>query len=74
MADRDELLMALYEAQEHIYEAIEQLEWYVGETDDQNTKAYIVDHLKIMVSGDHGFMSRDKNLGDVIEAFSSDSF
>ena len=30
-------------------------------------KAYIIDHLKIMASSDHTFLSRDKNLDDVMK-------
>ena len=32
-----------------------------------NTKAYIIDHLAILAGNDHGFLSRDKNLDNVIE-------
>jgi hypothetical protein len=43
------------------------LEDVADETDDENARAYMVDHLKIMASSDHGFLSRDFNLDDWIE-------
>ena len=38
----------------------------VDETDDQYAKTYLVDRLVIMTSADHGFMSHDLNMGDLI--------
>ena len=32
-----------------------------------NTEAYIIDHLKIMASSNHTFLSRDKNLDSVLK-------
>lgn len=66
MASKDELKDMVYEAQEKLFEAIENLEAYVRETGDRNAEAYIVDHLKIMASYGHGFLSRDINLDDLI--------
>lgn len=43
------------------------LEEVADETEDENARAYMVDHLKIMASADHGFLSRDFNLDDWIE-------
>ena len=65
--DNYELKSVLYEAQEKLFEAIELLEVYVKETDDTNAKAYLVDHLKIMASSDHGFLTRDISIDDLIE-------
>lgn len=56
------------EAQEKLLEAIDLLRRAVnGHPTERNTKAYIIDHLRIMASSDHSFLSRDKNLDEVIE-------
>lgn len=54
-------------AQDHLREAIACLEIYVRRSGDNHTKAYILDHLEIMCSEDHGFFSRDPNLDGVLE-------
>jgi hypothetical protein len=54
-------------AQEKMREALDELRRYVRLSGDRNTEAYIVDHLAIMTSADHSFLSRDKNLDDVLE-------
>ena len=64
--NKEELKDMLYEAQDHLYNAIELLNIYVQETDDQNAKTYLVDHLKIMTSSNHGFLSQDVNIDDLI--------
>ncbi|MCA9941576.1 MAG: hypothetical protein KC418_23210 [Anaerolineales bacterium] len=64
--DKYELVEMLEEAQEHMREAIALLQTYVDETDDQYAKTYLVDRLVIMTSADHGFMSHDLNMGDLI--------
>ena len=64
----EERVEKIREAQEHIAEAIELIRDAVHGTDCQaHVKAYILDHLKIMGSRDHGFLSRDTNLDDVTE-------
>lgn len=65
--DNDSLIDTLYEAQEHLNEAINLLETYVGQTGDHNAEAYLVDHLKIFAGRNHGFLSRDLNIDDLIE-------
>lgn len=65
-ADRDDLRNTLYEAQEHLNEAIRLLETYVRQTDDRNAEAYLVDHLKIFAGRNHGFLSSDLNIDDLI--------
>lgn len=65
--DQDAALEMLEDAQEHMRQAIESLRCYVELTGDRHTEAYILDHLRIMTSSDHGFMSRDANVGDVID-------
>lgn len=65
--DKDAALEILEDAQENMRNAIECLRRYVELTGDRHTEAYILDHLCIMTSSDHGFMSRDANVGDVID-------
>lgn len=65
-ADRDDLRNTLYEAQEHLNEAIRLLETYVRQTDDRNAEFYLVDHLKIFAGRNHGFLSSDLNIDDLI--------
>lgn len=65
-ADRDDLRDTLYEAQEHLNEAIRLLETYVRQTDDRNAEAYLLDHLKIFAGRNHGFLSSDLNIDDLI--------
>ena len=55
------------EAQDLLFQAIEILE--KATKGDGNAKAYLVDHLKIMTSQDHGFLSRDLNLDTLIERY-----
>lgn len=63
----DERIDMIREAQEHLFQAIEILE--KATAGDGNAKAYLVDHLKIMASQDHGFLSRDLNLDKLIERY-----
>jgi hypothetical protein len=67
MSNKVELVQ---KAQEKLREVIDLLE----ETcrDDENAKAYIVDHLKIICSSDHCFFSRDLNLDDLIKRYEID--
>lgn len=65
--DNQEILDTLLDAQEKLFEAIEILDNYVRETNDQNAQVYLVDHLKIMASDNHGFMSKDLNLDELME-------
>ena len=65
--DKDTLIDLLYEAQEHLNEAIALLDTYVRQTNDVNAEAYLVDHLKIFAGRNHGFLSSDLNIDDLIE-------
>ena len=65
--DREKLIDALYEAHEHLKDAIRLLDRYVRETDDSAAEAYIVDHLRIMAGRDHNFLGRDLNIDDLID-------
>lgn len=51
------------EAQECMFQAIELLQ---SAELGNSTQKSIIDHLRIMTSNDHDFLSRDKNLNDVI--------
>lgn len=63
----NDLRSLLYDAQEHLNEAINLLSTYVRETDDRNAEAYLVDQLKVHAGRDHGFLSRDLNIDDLLE-------
>ena len=58
----------LEQAQALLLEAWQLISGYCQESGDRNTQAYIADHLRILIDEDHGFLSRDRNLGDVIQA------
>lgn len=62
----NDLRDALYEAQEHLYEAIRLIETYVSSTGDENAEAYLLDHLRIFAGRGHGYLSRDLNIDDLI--------
>lgn len=62
-----ELTDLIRDAQQHLRDAIELLESYVEQTNDDEAQAYIIDHLKIYTSADHSFLSRDLNLDDLAE-------
>ena len=64
---QDELVEILWEAREHMQSAVDLLKDYVAETGDTNAKAYLLDHLIIMTSADHNFLSRDLNMDELIE-------
>lgn len=64
---RNELYDLLSDAQAELLNAIEHLQTYVRLTDDRAAEAYIVDHLKIIATANHGFLSRDLNIDDLIE-------
>lgn len=68
----DDLRDALYEAQEHLYEAIRLIETYVSSTGDENAEAYLLDHLRIFAGRGHGYLSRDLNIDDLIARLDED--
>lgn len=57
----------LEEAQYHLQTAGELIEAVLDDVGDQNAKVYFLDRLKIMVSGDHGYLSNDLSVDDLIE-------
>ena len=62
--------LAVEEAQEYIFQAIELLEQACK--DDANAQAYIIDHLKILAGGGHGFLTKDMNLDDLKDRYSEE--
>ena len=58
------------EAQEKLFEVIDLLEEACE--GDPNAEAYLVDHLKIYASANHGFLSGDLNLDELKERYSSE--
>jgi len=60
----------LQRAQELIQAAIVLIE--EATVGDSNTKAYLTDHLKILASEDHGFLSNDINLDKVMRKYEND--
>ena len=63
----EDLRDTLTEAQEKLYEAIRLLEIYCREANDRNAEAYLVDQLKVHAGRDHGFLSSDLNIDDLID-------
>jgi len=60
----EEKIQKLREAQEKLFDVIEAIEEVFP--DDRNVKAYLIDHLRIYASDEHGFMSSDPNLSELI--------
>ena len=68
----DELVCEVRDAQEKMFEAVEQIEQVIRMTGNEGLhtaswKAYWLDHVRIRISSEHGFLSSDKNLDDLIE-------
>lgn len=61
-----EMIDILIDAQDKMREAHNLIMQYVAMSGDKHTEAYIADHLRIMIDSDHGFLTRDSNLGEVI--------
>ena len=66
-SDKEDLIDLLHEAQDHLNYAINLLDDYVRQTNDIHAEACLVDHLKIFAGSDHGFLSSDLNIDDLIE-------
>lgn len=64
--NRDGLKDMLYEAQGHLYDAIDLLDTYVRETSDIEADNYLVAQLKILASHQHGYLSSDLNIDDLL--------
>lgn len=64
---KQEAIELLIDAQEAMREAYDKLIEYDLLTNDGHTKAYITDHLRIMIDNQHSFLTLDTNLEQVIE-------
>ena len=62
MADMDELIFVLKEAQENMYEAIQSLRWVADETNDGHARAYLIEQLETLVGDGHGYLCGDYNI------------
>jgi hypothetical protein len=62
----------LREAQDLLRDAHEIISDYCKESGDENAKAYLADHLRIMIDGQHGFLDSSLNVEDVIERIKGD--
>ncbi|MBP8055139.1 MAG: hypothetical protein KA314_04825 [Chloroflexi bacterium] len=65
----------LYEIQERLekiqrkmLKQIGKLEEVIDQLGDENSRAYILDHLKILVSDNHSFLTRDRSISDMINS------
>lgn len=65
--DYEEAIEAVRQAQELLSQAYDLMEDAVRKTNDRNAEAYLLDHLKIMMTEDHGFLSRDLNCDTWVE-------
>lgn len=57
----------LYDAQAELFNAIEHLETYVRETNDIEADNYLLAQLKILASRQHGYLSSDLNIDDLLD-------
>jgi hypothetical protein len=69
--DVHEKMDMLVEARDHLQAAIDLLEEVFP--DDGYVQAYMIDYLKIKVSNDHGFLSSDLNMDNLMEMVEGDS-
>ncbi len=65
MLDKCERIEILEEAREHLETAVELIEQVFPS--DKYVRAYMIDQLRIRVSSDHGFLSGDLNMDNLIE-------
>lgn len=65
--EKEYLINVLYEAQEHLYEAISLLEDYVRVTNNAYVEDLLLDHLRIITGQAPGLISSDLNIDDLIE-------
>jgi hypothetical protein len=57
----------LYDAQAELFNAIEHLETYVREANDTEADNYLLAQLKILASRQHGYLSSDLNIDDLLD-------
>lgn len=66
--DKQEKVDVIREAQNKLFEVIEQLDDLARLTNDTWADSYIVAHLKILCSGEHGYLDSSANLDDWIKS------
>ena len=69
--NNEELKELLHDAQEHMQNAIDLIQEYVLQTVDTHTDVYLLDPLKIMTTANHGFLTKDPNIEDLINKLNS---
>lgn len=62
----DQLHDLLYDAQALLFNAIDLLETYVRQTNDVHADNYLLAQLKILASNQHGYLTSDLNIDDLI--------
>jgi len=63
----EEKVDKLREAQEKLFDAIDLIEKVFP--DDKNVRTYLIDHLRIYASDEHGFLTSDPNLDELMNRF-----
>lgn len=63
---RTELVDLVDEARSHLLDAVSALRQYVAFTGDLHTERTILANLEILAGGDHGWLSSDASLDDLI--------
>ena len=63
----EEKIWKLREAQAMLFDVIGAIEAVFP--DDRNVKAYLTDHLRIYASDEHGFLTSDPNLDELMNRF-----
>lgn len=58
----------LEKIQRKMLKQIGKLEEVIDELGDEGSRAYILNHLKILTSSDHSFLTRDRSISDMIQA------
>lgn len=69
--NRQSLLDDLHEAKQLLNEVIALVDQYVRYTGDAAAEAYILDKLRIFAGRDHGFLSGDLSINNLIEALAN---
>lgn len=67
MTANQDQIDAVQEAQEQLLEAIATLKQVAHELKDRHAEAYLIDHLEILASDNHGFVSHDFNISEWLE-------
>ena len=68
MNEMNDRIDAVLEAQDLLSEALDAIKQAIrGLGCQPNIEAYFTDHLEIMISGDHRFLSRNKTCDDIID-------